>query len=548
MKILTAQQMREIDRRTVEQCGVSYATLMETAGARVVEAIIEKYGPVENKSFGVFCGKGNNGGDGAVVARLLFMRGARVRVFLFGGIEDTKGEARANFEIVRRLAEPIIGFRSGKIFFQEIKAESEAGFVYMPDFVIDALLGTGLTRQAEGLYARAIETLNSRNKNFRPHAPVIAIDIPSGISSDSATIIGPHVLADLTVSFTAPKIGNALPPASQANGDLVVATIGTPDWLIEEEAGTNLHLVEEKLIADWLRVSRRQADAHKGSVGDVLLIAGSRGKTGAAALSSETVLRAGAGLVTVATARSAQSLLVTQARTEVMTEALEETHDGAISSAALDRALQLAQHRTVIAVGPGLSSSDESTRNFARVMVEKRTAPMVIDADGLNALAPWPGDLKGSNQAPIIVTPHPGEMARLTGKTNAEVVADRINVAQEFATKHHIITVLKGSRTIIASPGGEVYVNPTGNAGMATAGSGDVLTGLVAGLLAQRPSEPFEATIAAVYLHGLAGDLAANRLGMRPLIASDIIANLSEAILQVGGDAERGQTNTISTI
>jgi NAD(P)H-hydrate epimerase len=548
MKILTAHQMREIDQLTVERCGVPYPTLMETAGARVVEAIIENYGPVEDKSFGVFCGKGNNGGDGAVVARLLFMRGARVRVFLFGGIEDTKGEARANFEIVRRLAETVIGFRSGKIFFQEIKAESEAGFVYTPDFLIDALLGTGLTRQAEGLYARAIETLNSLNKNFTPHTPVIAVDIPSGISSDSATIIGPRVFADLTVSFTAPKIGNVLPPADESNGKLIIASIGTPDWLIEEESGSNLHLVEEKLIAEWLRVSRRHTDAHKGSVGDVLLIAGSRGKTGAAALSSETVLRAGAGLVTVATARSAQSLLVTQARTEVMTEALEETRDGAISNAALDRALRLAQKRTVIAIGPGLSSSDESTRAFAREMVEKRAAPMVIDADGLNALAPWPEDLKGSDEAPIIVTPHPGEMARLTGKTNAEVVADRINVAQEFATKHHIITVLKGSRTIIASPGGEVYVNPTGNAGMATAGSGDVLTGLVAGLLAQRPSEPLEATIAAVYLHGLAGDLAANRLGMRPLIASDIIANLSEAILQVGGDAERGRTSAISTI
>ncbi|MGH9755574.1 MAG: NAD(P)H-hydrate dehydratase [Blastocatellia bacterium] len=548
MKILTAQQVREIDRLTAEQCGVSYATLMETAGSRVVEAIIENYGSVEDKSFGVFCGKGNNGGDGAVVARLLFMRGARVRVFLFGEIKDTKGEARANFEIVRRLAETVIGFREWKIFFQEIKAESEADFVYTPDFVVDALLGTGLTRPAEGLYAQAIETLNNINENFTPHSPVIAVDMPSGISSDSAAPIGPHVRADLTVSFTAPKIGNVLPPASQASGKLVIASIGTPGWLIGEESGSNLHLVEEKLIAEWLRASRRQADAHKGSVGDALLIAGSRGKTGAAALASETVLRAGAGLVTVATARSAQSLLVTQARTEVMTEALDETQDGAISSAALDRALQLAQKRTVIAVGPGLSSSDESTRAFARGIVEKRTAPMIIDADGLNALAPWPEDLKGSDEAPIIVTPHPGEMARLTGKANAEVVADRINVAREFATKHDVITVLKGSRTIIASPGGEVYVNPTGNAGMATAGSGDVLTGLITGLLAQRPSEPLEATITAVYLHGLAGDLAANRLGMRSLIASDIIANLSEAILRVGGDAERGRTNTISTI
>ena len=539
--------MREIDRLTVEQCGIPYPTLMETAGARVVEAIIEHGEPITNSVFSVFCGKGNNGGDGAVVARLLWMRGAPlVCVYIFGRIAETKGEARTNFEIVSRVYEEERKRAKyiPRLSVQEITEEDAADIYDAADVVIDALLGTGLTRPAEGLYAKAIESING----YGDTATIVSVDIPSGLSSDTGQPIGPCVQADLTVSLTAPKIGNVLPAASESNGKLVIASIGTPNWLIEEESGSNLHLVEEKLIAEWLRVSRRQADAHKGSVGDVLLIAGSRGKTGAAALSSETVLRAGAGLVTVATARSAQSLLVTQARTEVMTEALEETHDGAISSAALDRALQLAQKRTVIAVGPGLSSSDESTRAFARVMVEKRTAPMVIDADGLNALAPWPGDLKGSDQAPIIVTPHPGEMARLTGKANAEVVADRINVAREFATQHHIITVLKGSRTIIASPGGEVYVNPTGNAGMATAGSGDVLTGLVAGLLAQRPSEPIEATIAAVYLHGLAGDLAANRLGMRPLIASDIIANLSEAILQVGGDAERGRTNTISTI
>jgi ADP-dependent NAD(P)H-hydrate dehydratase / NAD(P)H-hydrate epimerase len=545
MKILTAHQMREIDRLTVERCGIPYPTLMETAGARVVEAIIEHGEPIIKSVFSVFCGKGNNGGDGAVVARLLWMRGAPlVCIYIFGKIAETKGEARTNFEIISQIYEEERN-RATRLSIQEITEEADAAHIYDgADVVIDALFGTGLTRPAEGLYVKAIESVNYH----RGAATIVSVDIPSGLSSDTGQPIGLHVLADLTVSFTAPKIGNVLAPASESNGKLVVASIGTPDWLIEEESGSNLHLVEEEQIAEWLQASRRHADAHKGSVGDVLLIAGSRGKTGAAALSSETILRAGAGLVTVATARSAQSLLVTQARTEVMTEALDETPDGAISQSALDRALRLAQKRTVIAIGPGLSSSDESTRAFAREMVEKRAAPMVIDADGLNALAPWPEDLKGSDEAPIIVTPHPGEMARLTGKTNAEVVADRINVAQEFAAKHHIITVLKGSRTIIASPGGEVYVNPTGNAGMATAGSGDVLTGLVAGLLAQRPSEPLEATIAAVYLHGLAGDLAANRLGMRPLIASDIIANLSEAILQVGGDAERGRTSAISKI
>jgi ADP-dependent NAD(P)H-hydrate dehydratase / NAD(P)H-hydrate epimerase len=547
MKILTTQQMREIDRLTVERCGIPYPTLMETAGSRVVEAIIGHGEPITKTSFSVFCGKGNNGGDGAVVARMLWMRGALlVCVYLFGRIADTKGEARTNFEIISQIyqEERKRAKHFPRLSIQEITEEDDANIYDGADVVIDALFGTGLKRSVEGLYVKAIESINYH----RDTATIVSVDIPSGLSSDVGQPIGPHVQADLTVSLTAPKIGNILPPASDANGKLVIASIGAPDWLIEEESGSNLHLVEEEQIADWLQASRRQMDAHKGSVGDALLIAGSRGKTGAAALSSETILRAGAGLVTVATARSAQSLLVTQARTEVMTEALDETPDGAISNAALDRALRLAQKRTVIAIGPGLSSNDESTRTFARGLVEGRTAPIVIDADGLNALAPWPEDLKGSDEAPIIVTPHPGEMARLTGKTNAEVVADRINVAREFATKHHVITVLKGSRTIIASPGGEVYVNPTGNAGMATAGSGDALTGLIAGLLAQRPSDPLEATIAAVYLHGLAGDLTANKLGMRPLIASDIIANLSEAILQVGGDAERGRTNTISTI
>ncbi len=539
--------MREIDRLTVERCGVPYPTLMETAGARVVEAIMGNGEQITQTVFSVFCGKGNNGGDGAVIARLLWMRGAPVvYVYLFGRIAETKGEARTNFEIVSRIYEEE---RKRENFFprlsiQEITEEEDATIYDGADVVIDALFGTGLTRPADGLSAKAIESINF----YGDTATIVSVDIPSGLSSDTGQPIGPHVLADLTVSFTAPKIGNVLPSASESNGKLVIASIGTPDWLIEEESGSHIHLVEAEQVAGWLEVSRRPADAHKASVGDVLLIAGSRGKTGAAALASETVLRAGAGLVTVATASSAQSLLVTQTRTEVMTEALDETYDGAVSQSALDRALQLAQKRSVIAIGPGLSSSDESTRAFVREIVEKRTAPMVIDADGLNALAPWPEDLKGSVESPIIITPHPGEMARLTGKTNAEVVADRIDVAREFAMTRHVITVLKGNRTIIAAPDGEVYVNPTGNAGMATAGSGDVLTGLIAGLLAQRSRPALDATIVGVYLHGLAGDLAADKLGMRSLIASDITASLSDAIMQVGGEAERGQSNTISTI
>jgi NAD(P)H-hydrate epimerase len=574
MKILTAQQMREIDRLTVEQCGVSYATLMETAGARVVEAILRHYGDVEGKSFLILCGKGNNGGDGAVIARLLRMRGARIKLLLFGKLDEAQGEARANLDCVKTLV------ASGGMIFNEVgetssdvKSHRPAGMTedmerrlfHPPDFVVDAIFGTGLTRPVEGGIARAISGINEFRKEHG--LKVIAVDIPSGLPSDTGQPIGQHIEADLTVTFTSPKIGNVLSPSCHANGKLVVASIGTPNWVIEEECPSQVYLATESQVADWLELSRRAEDAHKGSVGDVFLVAGSRGKTGAAALASETILKAGAGLVTVATARSAQSLLITQARNEVMTEALDETSDGAVSSAAIDRTLQLAQKRTVVAIGPGLSSADESTRRFVRDFVEQIKAPMVIDADGLNALAPWPEELQGSEETPIVVTPHPGEMARLTGMTIAEVNADRIAVAREFAEKHRVITVLKGNRTVIAAPVKivdvedqftEVYVVPTGNAGMATAGSGDVLTGLIASFLAQSPqltnetwvvgSGGRDAVVSAVYLHGLAGDIATSKLGMRSLIASDIIANLSEAILQVGGDAERGRTNTISTI
>lgn len=549
LKIFTAEQMRELDRLTVERCGIPYATLMETAGNRVVEAIVERFGEVAGKTFAVFCGTGNNGGDGAVIARHLWMRGALiVQVYLYGKIENIKGESRANFEAIKRITEnlPESPGYYPPFYFQEIAEENNDTVYDGSNIIVDALFGTGLTRPVSGTHALAIESINDCDLSS-----IVSVDIPSGLSSDTEHPIGPHVVADLTVSFTGPKIGNVLAPACAANGNLVIANIGTPEWLLAE-VNSQLNLLEAFDIKTFLDDSRRTAHAHKNAVGDVLLIAGSRGKTGAAALAAEAVLRSGAGLVTVATAQSAQALLVTQCLNEAMTEPLAETYDGAIAEEAVARALQLAQSRTALAIGPGLASHEATTRQFVREFVTQRTAPIVIDADGLNALAPWPDEIKGSDELPIIITPHPGEMARLTGKANAEITADRIAVAREFAEKHHVITVLKGSRSLIAAPDGQVYVNPTGNAGMATAGSGDVLTGLLAGLLAQRPPQSTEAalgaTLAAVYLHGLAGDSAAEKLGQRSLIASDIIANLSAAILQVGGEAERGTPQTITKI
>lgn len=541
MRILTSEQMREIDRLTVERCGIPFPILMENAGARVVETIVERYGALEGKRCAVFCGKGNNGGDGAVIARLLRMKGAAaVSVFLLGRVTDTKGEARANFEIAARMAEGDGEFE----FIEASEGSSEWGGGY--DVVVDAIFGTGLARPAEGSYAAAIDTINLMSEVWGSR--IVSVDIPSGLSSDDPRPIGPFVRADLTVSFTSPKIGNVLPPACYANGELVIGNIGSPPWIVERESGSRIELIEERHVAEWLGETRRAPDAHKGSVGDVLIIAGSRGKTGAAALSSESVLRAGAGLVTVATASSAQALLVSQARAEVMTEALEETAAGAIAQGALDRALQLSGKRTVVAIGPGLSSDDESTRRFVKEYVSRRTTPLVIDADGLNSLAPWPGGIAGTEALPIIATPHPGEMARLIGSTNAEVLRDRIAAARGFAEKHGVIAILKGSRTIVASPDGMVYVNPTGNPGLATAGSGDVLTGLAAGLLAQAPGRPLEAALAAVYLHGLAGDLAAAELGERSLMAGDISNSLPRAILRCGGEPEKPLICGISAI
>jgi len=536
MKIVNAQQMRELDRLTVERAGIPWAMLMETAAAQVTEAILKRF---NHSVFAVFCGKGNNGGDGAAVARQLWLHGGEsVDVFLFGNLDDTRGEARVNFEIIRRLAEMEATSGGGRLTFSEITSEEEEEIYIYHDCLVDALFGTGLTRAADGIYAKAIDSINRAKQVLPEIVTVVSIDIPSGLPSDSANVIGPHVRADLTVSFTAPKLGNVLPPACDANGELVVAPIGTPAQLVEG-VDSRLYFVEEAHVIEWLRASRRPPAAHKGSVGDVLVVAGSRGKTGAAVLAAEAVLRAGAGLVTVATSRSAQELLISQAQCEVMSEALDETDSGTVAREAVTRALELAASRTVVAIGPGLSSLDAGTRSFVSEFVAARTTPVVIDADGLNALAPWPPDLKGSDELPIIITPHPGEMARLVGKTNAEVLSDRIGVAQEFAVTRQVITVLKGQRTLVVSPSGRVYVNPTGNAGMATAGAGDVLTGMIAGLIAQQPSIPLEGAIAAVYLHGLAGDIAAGKLGMRSIVASSITDCLPEAILRVGGDAER---------
>jgi NAD(P)H-hydrate epimerase len=533
MKILSAAEMREVDRLTTERFAVPSLLLMENAAARTVEATEKKFGGVADKRALIICGRGNNGGDGAAIARLLHDKGASVDVLLLGRVEDAKGDARTNFEAVLDIAA-----KAGtKLRFVEIETPDQfwaEAAAYPHALFFDAIFGTGLTRPASGLFEEAIHLLNDHTND----SPVISVDIPSGLASDSRELIGPAVKADLTVTFTAPKLGVILPPAADLCGEIVIASIGSPEELVNS-SGSRLNLVEPGDVERWLAASRRSPHANKGDVGKVLIVAGSRGKTGAACLAGEAALRGGCGLVTIATAESSQPIVASRVIPECMTEPLVETRAGSAAREAAARVLELAADRDVLAIGPGLGSTDKSTRAFMRVVAVKRQRPMVIDADGLNSLAPWARNLRGSAELPMILTPHPGEMARLIAKPIAEVLKNPVDVARSFAMNFSVILVLKGSPTVIAAPDGQVYVNATGNAGMATGGTGDVLTGMIASLVAQKLDDPLSATIAAVYLHGLAGDIAASRLGTRAMIASDITSHLGDAFISAGGDAER---------
>jgi NAD(P)H-hydrate epimerase len=538
--------MREIDRLTVQNYHTTSLLLMESASAACLEAIRARFnGELSGKRALVLCGKGNNGGDGAALARGLCRANVQCDVVLFGKFSETAGDAHTNFESVRHLA----SFEAGSaeapapLTFIECEGVSAWEQIAKPrrtyDVIVDALFGTGLTRPLEGVFLKVIEHLSllkqARDLAGGAKPLVLSIDIPSGLNADKSDPIGPAVRADVTVTFTAAKPANVLPPASHYGGELIVADIGSPASLIATMKPW-LYLVEAADVQQWLVSTRYISESYKNTHGHVLIAAGSRGYSGAAALCGNAAMRSGAGLVTVATPNSAQPLVATRAMPEVMTIALAETDRGAVSDEAVDHFLSLASKATVVAIGPGLTSDDERTRRFVRQIVEGRSRPCVIDADGLNCLAPWPAELRGSEAQPLILTPHPGEMLRLIGAENRAALGDRVSVAREFGMRHRVILVLKGSRPLVASADGRVFINPTGNAGLGTAGSGDTLTGLIAGFLAQAyatlhdDADPVAATIAALYVGGLAGDLAARKLGMRTMVASDIREHFGDAI------------------
>jgi NAD(P)H-hydrate epimerase len=552
--VLSAEQIREIDRLTVENYHTSSLLLMEAASGACMQAIRTRLNDdLPNRKALILCGKGNNGGDGAALARAMSRAGMHCSVVLFGKLAETSGDARTNFESVSRLASFEAGSPETPPPLTFIECETVAAWerIAKPrgayDVIVDALFGTGLTRPLEGVFLKVIEHVSmlreARERAAGARPLIFSIDIPSGLNADKASPIGPAVEADLTVTFTAAKQANVLSPACDFGGELIVADIGSPSSLIDA-ARPSLFVTEVDDARQWLVSTRYTRESYKNTHGHVLIAAGSRGYSGAAALCGNAAMRSGAGLVTIATPASAQVSVASSAMPEVITTPLAETDRGAVSDEAADHFLRLAEKATVVAVGPGLTSDDERTRRFVRTIVEQRKTPCVIDADGLNSLAPWPETLKGSDQHPLVLTPHPGEMLRLMGAADKNALDDRVAAAREFATAHHVILVLKGSRPIVAAPDGRVFINPTGNAGLGTAGAGDTLTGLITGFLAQAygtlkdRADAITTTVAALYIGGLAGDFAARQLGMRTMVASDIREHFSNAIRSLDPDGE----------
>ena len=513
MRVLNASQMRDADRRAIEEIGLPSLVLMENAGRQTVAAIEAIYADLSERHVGVLCGRGNNGGDGFVVARTLAQRDVDVSVFLIGRVADVRGDARTNLEILGRLGMTVVEVADSQAW--------ELHFSEVTDctLIVDAIFGTGLNAPLSGLIESVVADVNASG------IPVVAIDLPSGLSADSHEAIGPCIDAGLTVTLAAPKLPLVLPPAETHAGDIVIADIGIPAEVIESLEGPRVDLLTRASMRDL--ITPRSADSHKGDYGRVLLIAGSRGKTGAAHLAAIGALRSGAGLVTVATPTSCLNTVAAMGA-EYMTEPLDEAING-LDPDNIDHLLEIA--RDVVALGPGLGQA-EGTRDFVKQFVDRATMPLVVDADALNAFASDPDRLAGREGRDVIITPHPGEMARLVGMSSDEVQASRLEIARNFAVAHRVYVVLKGHRTLIATPDEKVFINPTGNAGMATGGTGDVLTGMIAAWLAQLLDAEAACKLA-VYLHGMAGDLAEADEGEVSMTAGDLAAHIGDAVMEL---------------
>jgi ADP-dependent NAD(P)H-hydrate dehydratase / NAD(P)H-hydrate epimerase len=511
MKVATAEQMQEIDRKAIGTFGIPGIVLMENAGRGAADLLCGAFPGIEGKQIAILAGKGNNGGDGFVIGRHLLNRGLSVRVLLLSDSATLKGDAKTNFEIFSRMRGEVLFF-PGPEHFERLKNDLEGA-----DLLVDAIFGTGLNSEVEGFHRQVIEHLNHLNR------PVFAVDIPSGLDADTGKPLGAAVRAALTVTFGLPKVGHLIAPGPDYTGELKIIDIGIPANLVAEQPiGT--HLLEEKEIRSWLRQPRSR-NTHKGDYGHLLVLAGSPGKTGAAAMACEAALRMGAGLVTLGIPESLNPIMEVKL-TEAMTEPLPETSGRTLSLRAFGPILELCKNKKAVIIGPGLGT-DKQTRSLIIKLVRALDLPIILDADGLNALAAHTGSFPAKHT--LILTPHPGEMARLIRSTVKEVQEDRIGVARRFSQEKRVFLVLKGYRTLIATPEGEIFINPTGNPGMASGGTGDVLTGMTGGLACQG-LDLLRSLQAAVFLHGMAGDRAAAEKGERSLVATDMVAKIPDVL------------------
>lgn len=507
LRIVTADEMKALDKAAIEDYGISGLVLMENAGRQVADMIRRVTGDIRGRIVTIFTGKGNNGGDGFVAARHLLNMGAEVKVLSLVNTAEITGDAAVNFEIWRKMGQKVYSVYQGD-------GNNIARLALLnTDFIIDAIYGTGFKGKMPEKTGRIVEILNRSGK------PVVAVDIPSGLEAGTGRVNGPCVRANYTVTFGLPKLGMFLDPGADYTGEITVADISLPGVLIEK-AAPQRYLITADYVKDWL--PSRPSLAHKGNFGRVLIVAGSRGMTGAASLAGEAAIRSGAGLVTVAVPETLHDIME-EKLTEVMTVPLPDDGNGSLSREAKKKILALLEDMDVLALGPGLSQSPDVI-TLVRELIPSLKIPCVLDADALNALA-GETDILNELQAPGVITPHPGEMARLMGVNPKNIQEDRIGNAVKAAADWNVVTLLKGARTVVAAPDGTVYINSTGNPGMATGGSGDVLTGMIASLIAQG-MKPVRAAAAGAYLHGLAGDQAAANKGMMGLIASDIISAL----------------------
>ncbi len=535
-KVLTAAEMREVDRLTTEKYGIPSLLLMENAAHAVSRVIAQRFfGDVAGKSVLILCGPGNNGGDGAALARILWAQGAYVEVVLLGRVDGTKGDARTNFEILQKISEnegfeldqPDLGFEEISTLEEWLEYDSVNFHADDPDILVDALFGTGITRPLEGVYEQAAAFIHAYSEeNDECSTLVVSIDMPSGLCSDSGECIGASPRANLTVTFTAPKPANVLPPASNCSGELFIEQIGSPCELVSASP-SQLYLAEASDVVEWLGKTEFTPASYKNRRGHVLVIAGSKNYTGAAVLCGDAAIRTGVGLVTLAVPEGSRDSVVARVSPEVMVRGIDQTEGGSAAESGLEQIDEFAKNIDVIAIGSGLSSKEEETQRFIRRVVEERKTPVIIDADGLTALSPF--SIKGSGEFPLVLTPHEGEFIKLLGFDDKEkgrkAIEDRVAAVRDFAVKHEAILVLKGERVLIGAPDGRVVINPTGNSGLGKAGNGDTLTGVLAGFVAQAVQmkiDIFSAIVAGVYLSALAGDLAAKKFGKRVMTASDV--------------------------